>query len=262
MNNLRPFLVLLIISFTFSACIKDEVEPCDAVSLDLVFKGNYAGETLLIDELTEYSYFDNAPIRISNVRFFISDVTLLKDGVETAILDVADVDFTQNHRNPTEAAEGQSIQISNLEAGEYDGIRFGIGLNATQNASIPSSFAANHPLGNDNNEYWGGWNSYIFSKVEGRQDINEDTNFESFTYHIGFDQLYRSKAFSKTISLNEDDCTTELVFNVDVQKLFTDGTTNVDIVNRPVSHSNPDSPEDWANSNLIMDGFVNAIDLE
>ena len=177
------------------------------------------------------------------------------------VLDVADVDFSQNHRNSEEAQVGQSIELADLEVGDYDGIKFGIGLTPAQNLTGPTDYAASHPLGNDNNEYWEGWDSYIFAKLEGRQDVDRNGEFDGFTYHIGFDDLYRSKEFSKAFSITEGGCTA-LEFNVDVQKMFTDGTDNVDIVNRPVSHTNVNSPEDLANSNLVMDGFANSITLE
>nr|MBP7184810.1 hypothetical protein [Saprospiraceae bacterium] len=107
--------------------------------------------------------------------------------------------------------------------------------------------------------YWEAWNSYIFSKLEGNADLDNDGIYESsFTYHTGRDDMYRTLNFTKDLSIVSDS-DTKVGFNLDVKKLLVNANNEaLDIVLHPDSHT----PSQIGTATIIMDNYQNAISLQ
>ncbi len=252
---MKNILILLIVSLTLLGC-KDK-----PTTLTVNFKAVYDGAPLLLDEITTYNYFDGSPIKMTGFRFYVSDVKLYAGAEVVQIIDIEDIDFTSNNKTSTGATEGQSIVITDPVSGNYDKIEFSIGVPAADNASLPASFGYDHPLGPSNqSEYWDSWNSYIFAKIEGRQDADSNGEFVGFTYHTGVDDMFRTRAISTNFEVAEGKENT-LQFEVDAKKIFANSQSTIDLVNDPVVHTLPSNTSSMIFSSTISDNLINSISI-
>jgi hypothetical protein len=91
-----------------------------------------------------------------------------------------------------------------LPPGVYTGFKMGLGVDSARNdssgfAAIPAwQYPAEHPLSPAANMYWS-WNpGYIFMKMEGRVDVNNNGDLaesgETFSIHPGLNPCYRTWA--------------------------------------------------------------------
>ncbi len=251
-------LCLLICCLFFASCKKDKKEcPIpETPGITLIFKGLFNGEPLILNN--EYTYSNGNKLRISQLEFYISDVRLVKNGVETPILDVGLLDFSVSHNEECSAKAGEYIEIANIPDDTYDEIRFGIGVSPTLNATVPEDYLATHPLGRSVN-HWSAWNSYIFAKVEGRSDEDGNGEFENnIVYHTGNDIMYREKSISTTIT-TKSGTHTPISMVVDVLDLLSDGGNSIDL---GISHSSPLDSAAVETAVFIMDNFDTALRLE
>lgn len=253
MTYLRTLLFgLLLISI--GSC-EEEKGPAN---LQLVFKGLFDGNTLVLNE--NNTYVNGIPMRMSHLQFFISNIELTGD-FGTIVKDIDVVDFSQNHMNAATAANGESMLFEDIPPGDYTGLKFGIGVPPALNAMLPAEFDFDHPLSSTGN-HWSAWSSYIFAKVEGRSDEDGDGIYgESILYHTGGDDLFREYQATSNITLNGGETTT-ITLNLDALKLFYTASDTLDIINNGISHTTPTDPVSVSISTFVMDNFERAMSME
>lgn len=205
-NLIGLFVVILMV---FSACRDDEKEA----NMNLVFQANFGNEILELNK--EYTLLDGKAFNIARSDFFLSDVRLVSDnGTEVDLFDYIQVDFESS-------PGGVSFLAKDIPSQNYETIRFGLGLNEEQNKTEPIDYSSDDPL-NNSGYYWSAWDSYIFSKTEGRVDDNGDGNVsEGWIFHTGKDELYRevSLVLDKEIAHN-DNGNDEIRIVVDHKPMF------------------------------------------
>ena len=214
------------VNFTF-------LQPGNAVNLN--FKLTYDGSPLVMYEEKD---FDGIALLFSRISFFISDVTLYRSGTEEEILEVDYIDLSPDHEDVQSAMEGTDYVITNVPEGDYDGIRFGIGVPATLNAMDPLDFATDHPLYKNAAEHWAGWKSYIFFKIEGKYDgDNSGTVDDGMALHGGSDTTYRTINKAENIQITLTDIPT-VDFTIDLKELLSpSGGIPYDLLTTPQIHS-------------------------
>lgn len=219
---MRHILFLFLITILFTSACKDKDSVTD---VKLNFKANYDGELLLLEK--EYMYIGNIPIKFSQFNFYVANISLIKQNgssnEETELVDIDFVDFPYNLNQADQAQSGQTIHINDVPVGEYDGIKIGFGVPAGFNSTRTNDYNSSHPLSMASH-YWDGWSSYIFSKIEGKADMDLDGTFETndgegLTYHMGTDEVYTTKTMFQNIKVKENE-TMELQLDIDVKKLF------------------------------------------
>jgi len=146
-------------------------------------------------------------IQFTLVKFYISQVALQKQGGEYMTFGdmylLADADSLNR------------FYIGTVEAGEYTGIRFGLGVDSSRNdingsLAIPAyDYPDTHPLSASNQMYWS-WNpGYVWMKLEGKIDMNSNGSFsdpgETFGIHTGLPPAYRFIERSYSFSAGGDD---------------------------------------------------------
>lgn len=182
--------------------------------LTVTFKALYDGQTL--EKYKSYNY-DTYKVHFSRFNTFLSDITLLKGNEEFKLSDIEWVDFTPDSA-PNDLAVDVPIKFKNVPDGDYTGIRIGYGVSPDLNAKQPNNFSSTHPLSREN-EYWLGWKSYIFNKIEGKADLDNSGVFgSSLVYHCGSDAVYRTYTFNTPIRIEQGAVAT-VAF--DLKKLFT-----------------------------------------
>ncbi|MEL6925385.1 MAG: MbnP family protein, partial [Bacteroidota bacterium] len=226
--------------------------------VDLSFRANFGDEPLIMNQ--EYDYDDDLKLFFSKFNFYISDLALLTEDCISGQIELTDIeliDFTDINTSDQAARDGFRLKFTNIPTGEYAGIRLSIGVSPELNREEPAVFSTSHPLGNPS-QYWEGWKSYIFSKVEGRADTDQDGSFDlGYAYHMGGNAAFREICLLKNISLQEDQ-RTELDLNIDLRQLFITDDTTFDIETTPGTHTE----EGLNTSVLLMDNFEEAFDIE
>lgn len=265
---MKPFLLIFFIAMVgcFTACRENKCPVEDVplnTKLELNFRAEAAGAPIWFYKGLDYP-LENLPFRITLLRFFVGDVTLLGTDGDTTVLDIADLDFSLNQGAEATAAEGQSIVIANPPVGTYTGIRFGVGVPGDLNRMAPAEFLAGHPLSNPA-EYWEAWQSYIFAKIEGQADANANGDYSddnvSFLYHSGTQGQYVTLDFDRPIEIKGCE-TTRLDFGLDVPRLFYNDTDTLDILNNNFQHTgNPDDPN-YDITYFLMQNFGGALQLK
>jgi len=197
MKNILLFCLGLVL-FSANSCKKHDHSPKGAVTI--TFKALYENDPLLV--FNDYLTPDGKKLQFHVFNFFLSDIELVKENDE--IVRLKDVEFVNFNGNTdlVKANAGIKINISNAEIGSFKAIRFGIGIEPTKNAKEPGDFPTDPYLGDPGN-YWTSWNSYIFSRIEGRLDTlpNAAGGDVAYLYHSGVDGMYQTRSFSKNFEI-------------------------------------------------------------
>lgn len=210
---------------TASTCRNDtrppEPEPTEK-NLKLTFFPRYKNKGWVANQI--YQLNDTARVRFTKFSFFITDIQTIGATVAT-ILESANVDFS-NLTDSTKSAQGWSVGASVPSGATFQQLQMTVGVADALNAKRPGQYPLSSPL-SDTDQYWAAWNSYIFSKLEGAIDRDNDGRFETtFTLHTGGAEVAKTIAFAKNIIGGQ---TTEIQFNLsldDVLKDITLLTTN------------------------------------
>lgn len=213
----------------------------------LTFKAFYGGQPL-----EKYKSYDYAGYKVHFSRFntYLSDIVLLKGTEEYRISEIEWVDFTPDTA-PNDLAVPVSITFKNVPDGDYTGIRIGYGVKPALNAKAPNNFPANHPLSREN-EYWLGWKSYIFNKIEGKADLDNSGAFgTSLVYHCGSDEVYRTYTFNTPIRVEQG---AGAGVDFDLKDLFTINGTWFDLT-VPENQLTSNDVGNVIVANILMDNF-------
>lgn len=201
--------MLLLLLWSFGACKDDK--PLDK-NLNFKFTPKMGTQTFALGQVYTNSFGQR--YRVDKLVFYIDNIKLIHaNGTEELIKNVDFIDVS--NLNDTQLK---------LPEGDYTAVKFGLGLDATNNAIDPT--IGTGVLSFQYDEYWWSWASkHIFSKIEGDvESVPNSNNFnEGFVYHLGLDELYQTVTIGRNVTLTSDKLSTvEVIINV--QKLF-DGST-------------------------------------
>lgn len=221
----------------------------DVGEVNINFKATFGGEPLVMNR--NYTYTDGTPIFFNRFNFFISDLGLDQDvGTDiTELSDVERIDFSDVNIDEASALEGVTLTMEGIPVGDYSRLAFGIGVSQELNGSKPSDYGSTHAL-SSTSDYWLAWESYIFSKIEGRIDTDGDgMNETGVSYHLGSDSSYREVKMNETSTVSKDNPLTINVV-IDLEKiLVADATEFLDVKNTTAVH------DDSELVTFLMDNF-------
>ena len=191
----------------------------------LRFKGMLNGLNFSFGQISQNH--DGQTYSFDRFDFYVSNIALIDaNGTEALLSEVELYDL------------GCTKPIVNqIPAGTYTSIKIGLGLSENLNASDPTLFEPGHPLSYVNSDHYWSWATrYIFLMVEGK--ISATDNSEGiFLYHLGKDDLYEEVVLERNITVTENE-TTDIDVMIDVDKLFYNEDTSIDMINDNVSHTN------------------------
>lgn len=200
-------------------------EPID---VNIRFNLVYGDDPLVM--FTEYSFPDGRAIQFTQMSFYISDLYFSHDGEIAQVKDVDFIDLTNSHSSDEGAQEGFLYLSGPYSLGGLSEIGFNLGLTEGLNATKPTDYLSDHPLARSG-EYWTGWESYIFVKIQGSIDLDNDGELETpLALHLGSDPVKR------TIRLNNVNGSTDVRIMLDLKSFFT-GDALYDIDANPQIHS-------------------------
>lgn len=246
---------LLAGAFLLAAC-NGTPDPALPPSSDftITFKALYDGQPL--EKYKSYGYA-NYPVLFNRFNTYLSDITLLNGTEEIRISDIDWIDFTPDLA-PNNLAVDVPVTFKNVPDGDYTGIRIGYGVRPDLNAKRPNNFPSTHPLSREN-EYWLGWNSYIFTKVEGKADLDNSGAFAtSLVYHCGSDAVYRTFTFNTPITVQQGATAT---VRFDLKKFLTINGTLFDLT-IPNNQLTSNDVGNVVTATILMDNFGNATTVD
>jgi hypothetical protein len=250
----RLALLALSVVIVALACNKDDD---DMGTLRMVFKAHYGGEPIVLNT-DRFDYFDGNPLTFAKLQLYISHPTLSEGGDETELQDIIFVDFGEANRTLEGAEDGVSFTWD-VEPGSYDALDLGIGVSPDLNGKLPTDYSDAHPL-NQSGQYWTPWNSFIFSKTEGRYDPDNDGTLDvGFVYHIGSDRMFREKSQTDNFRVRAGK-ETLIEVNIDFSRVLGTPSEFVDIQDFPAFHS-PQDPALAALTELLASNYEAAVQV-
>lgn len=235
-----------------TGCKDDNPVVPNPPAYKLTFNATYGGEHLELFKSYDYGTF---PVKWSRFNLYISDVILLKGTEEVKFADVAFLNFAPENAT-TNVTPSVVLSSTAIPAGDYTGIRIGFGVKPSLNAKKPSDFSPNDPLYLES-EYWPGWLSYIFSKIEGSADTDNNGTIDlDLVYHCGGNQTYKVFDFNHNFTVGTDGG--NMSIDLDLKKLFTFNGQLYDVVAVPTS-SHGQSGVDLMTQ--LQNNYSNAIEM-
>jgi len=199
MNCAKTNLTLLAAAISISAVAAD---------LRVDFAPQFNGSPLVFDALKNKTAAGQK-ISVTRLDFLASEIALRRtDGVWIG---------QTNWFAFIGARDGKTnFLLENIPAGNYDAIRFQIGLPPEINHGDAAQWPANHPLNPDMNHlYWGWSREYVFLALEGGwQNSGEQSGF---SFHLATDSKLMTVELPVALDLNSS---REIQVGLDIGKIF------------------------------------------
>jgi len=208
LNNLYRLLFLAAMAVALGSC--SDTDESSALNLD--FTLTYDNEPLV--SFDERQYPLDYTVFFTKYSMYMSDITLISSEGSVKLADVAFVDLLRDAVDVSSATAGQRLSFTEVPKRSYDGISFNIGVPANVNTTSPVDYDPTTPLGN-NSEYWAGWESYVFHKIEGQMDEDGDgVTDTSVALHMGSNDAFRSIRVNVPINISEDQENLRINFDI------------------------------------------------
>jgi hypothetical protein len=213
----KLLLLVFVLPFLTVKCSIDPVQPDCSGVLILNFKPVINAKPFIINNVYE---INGKKVRFSKFQFYSSSILTKIVGNDCNTNDeVIFVDLTTLD-DSIKANKGFTTTLKNRAPGSYSAISLGLGVNPVLNLKTPIDFPSSNPL-SKSEEYWSGWKSYIFFKLEGLMDKDGNGTFETgITYHTGSDDAGYTVSVPVTYSF--DNSGGLINFDLDVNKLLKD----------------------------------------
>lgn len=186
-NSTNLLLGVIALLLLFTSCKKEEeLIKKETTVLRLKIDNGFDGELLSTDK--EYIIESGDTIQVSMMRYYISNLCLIKDNGDTVKI--------PNSYYLIDT-EGKEIEIKDIPAATYTGLCFGLGVDKDANHDIARNDGDLDPNGADG-MIWN-WNSgYKFIRIEG--EYKGDTSSGGFKFHVGSDVNYKTIHFGENMS--------------------------------------------------------------
>ncbi len=243
------YLFLISVVFITIQCKPDPVvSPTGGGTLRIRFLPTYEGLPLYMDKTVIHN--GNLPIKFQRLSLF----TNLTTGA--TISPTQKVIFSSIY-DENAAKEGVTVTLDNLAAGTYEKAQLGIGIDGKTNKKVPSDYKNGDILA-EVGDYWDSWDSYIFTKTEGKFDADGSGKFAaSFSYHTGTDEMYRAFTLQNPITVTSGKVT-DISVEIDFKKVLNGSNGVIDPLKDKNAHSLANKPVGLR----IMDNYVTAMSIK
>jgi hypothetical protein len=257
--KITHLLAIIFVLISFAACDTEDPKPepqaPDQGDFTLRFEPYWEDEPLTIGEV--YNTEEGFRLRVENLDFYISDVTISKDGGANLI--GSEIALLLD--------ESENMEVTfDAEAGNYSGLSFAFGIPSEVNTdSDPTQFPNAHPLSvqGSTGMFWT-WNTgYIFTRFDGRADTTGTEGApltHPFAFHCGNDLLYQVRDYPDlSFEINENE-NTVITLRIQVDQILTNSENPIDIREESLTHSSGEAG--LALAEKIVNNFYGATTLE
>ena len=179
-----------------------------AADLRVDFLPQFNGKPLVFDSPANQTT-GGRKISVTRLDFLLSDIALRRaDGIWIEQKDWSGYIGARDGKT--------NFTLENIPAGNYDHIRFHIGLEPEINHGDAAQWPAGHPLNPEvNGLYWGWSKEYVFLALEGGWENGGKQS--GFSYHLATDRQLMTVELPVALDLNSG---RELKIALDVGKIF------------------------------------------
>jgi hypothetical protein len=238
MQKTMFFFIAATLVLVSTGCIKNP--DCDVQvgqgEVNLRLKGKWGSEPYVLN--TKRAFRPNDSIKLSEVMFYMSDIRLTNSATKADLSPIALVTFSKNHQTLAGAQKGESVATAKVAEGTYTTLAFGLGVSPSLNATTPNQYSSSHPLG-DPGLYWG-TQRYVFTRIAGNLSKPTGGALQQWGYHTGTNPMYRTVTVAIPNAVVKADASTEVVLNLDLKKLFINGTDTLALGGQSL-YQDPDS---------------------
>ncbi len=235
------YTLLLLTVTALVSCSKSDENPV-ANNITLHFNNTFKGTQIVLGDATSAAATTNTSAsgqihHFSELKYVVSNIRLIKAEGGEIPYNINDLDkgaAVVDHSKP----QTLDYVLSNIPAGEYKQLKFGLGLRAELNtldeARFPNFYAS--AGANDTKMHWEWGTGYRFTKIEGFYDTDnkelsihtgstvEGTNGEPDSYTQGVD-AYRDITLALPNNATVGRTAPRITINADLDKLLS-GKTN------------------------------------
>lgn len=227
---MKKIALILISTLIFAGCKEESCECTPQNIVEVSFQLQKDGQDIAIQE--EFNA-DSLAIVVQKMRFYLSHIS---------IHNTSDYEVKLTELSIVDLEEPSLTTFQYLaDEGSYDAIKFGVGLDATQNGQDPATFPLEHPLSTYYNMYWGWAAMYKFMEFQGKANpsgVIGNPNEVAFSYHPGANAFY--KTYSLPVSFKVSSTKSTIVVHIDYDTIFNGSAGSVDVLTENQSHTTPD----------------------
>ncbi|HSH92820.1 MAG TPA: MbnP family protein [Roseimicrobium sp.] len=170
----------LLAALTFWLLITTTI-PAHAASLTLDISHRFAGKPLILDD-TNLVTAAGQSISVTRLDYLMSDIALRRTN-GTWLVNSNWQAFV------SVAAKRTSVTVTNAPLGQFDRIRWRVGVRPELNHGDPAQHRAGHPLNPNLNGLHQGWQGgYAFLVIEGRW-LTPAEGWSGWSFHLGNDPM-------------------------------------------------------------------------
>lgn len=232
---------LLCITLAIVGCSDDDTETGDVT---LSFENIIAGNNIELNN-TSYTNESDETYTISELKYIVSNIVLIKDNGDQFTYPQADSYFLVNEK----ADASKTLALNGVNAGEYTKIKFGIGVDQSK---YPLNEVNNFiPTAEENDMLWSWSAGYKFIKFEGSY-TTPGNDPETFIIHVGSHGTNLDNYKEVTLDLPNplmvtNESSSSIAISSDIAKIFDSTNTHslkeksdiqVDPVNAPIIAQN------------------------
>lgn len=178
------YILLMLFVILFNACKKDEDEQANVT---FNFSHEIDGSPVIFDSLMYVNAAENHYL-ITEIQYFISDITFYKSGQEYAYTTNEYIKYLDTNIPSTLTWAFPA----ELRKGNYDSLSFTFGIDSVKNVS---NMFVNPP---ERDMFWpemmGG--GYHYMKLNGKWIPDSETQPQAFNIHLGIGQIYANDTSS------------------------------------------------------------------
>ncbi len=246
---MKKVLIIVIAILIFAGCKQDTCGCTPQNIVEVSFQLQKDGQNI---DIQQEFMADSLGIVVQKLRFYISHLSIHStNNSDYKLSDVSIVDL--------EEPSLMTFQFL-ADEGSYDAIKFGVGLDATQNGQDPATFPLEHPLSTFYNMYWGWAAMYKFLEFQGKANpsgVIGNPNEVAFSYHPGANDFY--KTYSLPVSFSVTSTKPRIVVLIDYDIIFNGADGSVDVLTENQSHT---TPADYDIAERIIFNFGESLSVE
>lgn len=222
---MKKLLFLPLVLAVLTGCDEHEPDPytpptTPSSGVRLIVKPMWDGAPF--DKYTVYHNVMDYRIQVQMLKMYLSDIELLTTG------NAQELSRAELFR----LTDGPDTVVLDVTAGDYTGLRFGIGVPEYLNHQDPTQYAADQPLSTSNGMHWTWTEGYRFVVFDGRYDtLGTGTNQppDMFSIHTGFDTCYREVEFASMPVQVPTGTYVDIAIEFDLAKFFFTANDTIDL---------------------------------
>lgn len=262
-GSLVSLLFAVYAAFNLSACkVPDPIDPPqmpDKAVLNLSFDFLNGSSPIVYQEA--FTDVQGMQHRLSTFKMYLSSIELVKtDGTIYRLSDVLLIDYKPINPDLSNPQWDKQYEFD-VPVGDYQEIRFGLGVPPDLNEEDPTTFSNDHPLSIFASTYWNWASMYRFIILETASDTGSGSFDHDILIHTGLDELYFTKSLSFEPVTLDARKPMHLSLSLDWNKLWWDSDEVIDLRTEHITHTT-DSPEDLDLAKRFTLNFLNNIEAE